>query len=130
MMRRLLVARRVLALALGLYLAQLYVQMGWVKFDPNGFWTEAFEHWGYPVWLRWAVGILEVVGGVLLVIPWLASYGALSVLAVMAGAWFTRAGDHRWVDVAWLTAYVAGLVWIAWEWWSWRWPDGARWGRR
>jgi hypothetical protein len=36
----------------GLYLARMYVEMGWVKFDPDGFWTEAFESWGYPVWLR------------------------------------------------------------------------------
>ena len=114
------------AWALGAYFAHMYVVHGWIKFDPNGFWTQAFERWGYPVWLRWLVGFLELVGGALLVIPWLASYGALAVLMVMAGAWFTRAGNHRWVDVAWISAYALGLAWIAWEWWDWRWRPRPR----
>ncbi len=35
--------RRGLAWVVGLYLAQMYIQMGWVKFNPEGFWTAAFE---------------------------------------------------------------------------------------
>lgn len=103
---------------LGLYLARMYVEMGWVKFDPDGFWTAAFEAWGYPSWLRVSVGAIEVIGGILLVVPWLASYGGIAVSAVMVGAWGTRAHDGRWVDVAWLSAYILGLVWITYEWWG------------
>jgi uncharacterized membrane protein YphA (DoxX/SURF4 family) len=114
-------ARLVAAWCLGLYLARLYVRQGWIKFDAAGFWTEAFDRWGYPVWLRYVVGVLEVGGGALLLVPWLASYGAVAVLLVMAGAWLTRANAGRWVDVAWITAYALGLAWIAWEWWGWRW---------
>ena len=113
-------ARLAAAWLLGLYLARMYVQMGWVKFDPEGFWTAAFARWGYPVWLRIGVGIAEVAGGVALVIPWIASYGALLVAGVMVGAWITRVGDGRWTDVLWISAYLVGLVWIAAEWWGWR----------
>ncbi len=70
-------ARRVLAWLVGLYLAQMFVKMGWVKFDPQGFWTAAFERWGYPVSLRLVVGVIEVAGGIL--IPWTASWGGLSL---------------------------------------------------
>jgi hypothetical protein len=49
-----------------------------------------------------------------------ASYGALVLIVVMLGAWGTRAHDGRWVDVAWLTLYLAGLAWIAFEWWGMR----------
>jgi len=96
--------------------------MGWVKFDPNGFWTAAFTRWGYPVWLRWLVGAIEVVGGILLVVPWVASYAALSVSVVMLGALVTRLKDARYVDVAWIAAYFIGLMWIAFEWWPYRRP--------
>ena len=108
--------RLVAAWALGLYLARMYVEMGWVKFDPNGFWTTAFERWGYPTWLRWVVGIIETLGGLMLLIPWLATYGALAVGAVMTGAWVTRVHDHRMVDVAWISGYLVALGWIAFEW--------------
>lgn len=117
--------RLVVAWCLGLYLARMYVQMGWIKFDPNGFWTAAFAQWGYPVWLRWVVGGIEVLGGVLILVPWVASYAALALGLVMAGAWTTRTRDGRYVDVAWITAYLLALTWIAFEWWPMRWPRRA-----
>ena len=67
--------RLLLAWCLGLYLADMFVRMGWIKFDPKGFWTAAFVRWGFPPWLRVGVGVVEVVGGVMLVIPWLAPLG-------------------------------------------------------
>ena len=110
------------AWCLGAYFAWMYVEMGWVKFDAAGFWTGAFERWGYPVWLRWLVGAVEVAGGILLLVPWVASYAALGVGLVMVGAWVTRMGDGRFVDVAWISLYLAGLLWIAFEWWPYRRP--------
>ena len=47
--------------------------------------------------------------------------------AVMAGAWITRFGNGPMVDVAWITAYRAARLWIAFEWRLVRWP---RFGRR
>jgi putative oxidoreductase len=124
--------RLVAAWCLALYLARMYVGMGWIKFDPNGFWTAAFESWGYPVWLRWLVGGVEVTGGILLLVPWVASYAAVALGLVMAGAWMTRVRDARFVDVAWITAYFVALVWIAFEWWQFRRPrlELGGWGRR
>jgi uncharacterized membrane protein YphA (DoxX/SURF4 family) len=113
-------ARLLLAWGLGLYLAQMYVSMGWIKFDPNGFWTAAFQRWGYPVWVRCLVGGIEVGGGLLLLVPWVASYAAGALGLVMAGAWMTRVRDGRLVDVAWISAYLLALSWIAFEWWSFR----------
>ena len=122
MTRNLRTARLVAAWLVGAYLAWMYVNQGLVKFDPDGFWTPAFERWGYPSWLRLAVGSIETAGGVMLVIPWLASYGAVGLGVVMVGAWVTRLSDGRMVDVAWLTVFLAALLWIAFEWWSWRRP--------
>jgi putative oxidoreductase len=109
-----------LAWLLALYLARMYVQMGWVKFDPNGFWTAAFTRWGYPPWFRIFIGALEVLGGILIIVPYTASYGALVLSLVMLGAWGTRAHDARWVDVTWISVYLASLLWIGYEWWQFR----------
>ncbi len=114
--------RRLLAWIVGLYLAQMYVRMGWVKFDPEGFWTAAFERWNYPVWLLILVGVIEVAGGLLILIPWTASWGGLSLAVIMLGAWITRFNDGRMVDVAWITVYLLALLWIVFEWWELRWP--------
>ena len=114
--------RLVLAWLAGLYLASMYVGMGTIKFDPEGFWTAAFERWGYPVWLRLLVGSIEVGGGILLLVPWVATYAAAAVGFVMAGAWITRFNDGRMVDVAFVTLYMAALLWIGFEWRGYRWP--------
>jgi len=119
------VARLVAAWLVALYLARMFAAMGWVKFDPDGFWTGAFERWGYPVWLRYGVGLVEVVGGIALLVPWLATWGGLSVGAVMVGAWGTRAMDGRWTDVAYITAYLLGCLWVAYEYRNWRRPRSA-----
>ncbi len=115
-------ARLVLSWLLAAYLAWMFIEMGWVKFDPEGFWTEAFDRWGYPGWLRVLVGVIEVGGAVMILSPWFASYGGMALSLVMAGAWITRFGDGRFVDVAWISLYIAGLAWIAYEWWGKRWP--------
>ncbi len=58
----------------------------------------------------------------MILIPWTASWGGLSLAVIMIGAWVTRFGDGRMVDVAWITAYLLALLWIAFEWWDMRRP--------
>ena len=103
------------------YIAWTVVPMGWVKCDPDGFWTPAFERWGYPGWLRIAVGVFEVAGGLALLVPRLTVYAAAAVMAVLLGAWVTRFNDGRYTDVAWLTLYLLLLSWIALEYRVLRW---------
>src|SRR5207245_9351311 len=117
--------RRLVAWLLGLYLANMYVRMGWIKFDPHGFWTAAFARWGYPAWFRVSVGWVEVVGGAMLIIPWTATLGAWAVASAMSGPGVTRYLDGRYVDVAWISCYFLGLLWIAYEW-----RDFSFWKRR
>ena len=113
--------RLVLLWAVALYLAQMFVTMGWVKLSPDGFWTGAFERWGYPPWFRVAIGVIEVASGLMLLLPGLATYGALGLAAVMAGAWWTRYQDGRFEDVVWITAYVVALLGVGVAWSSRRW---------
>ena len=72
------------------WLAYRLVLNGIRKFDPEGMWTSAFEEWGYPVWFRIFIGILETGGGLLVLIPKIRHYGGLILFAVMIGALITR----------------------------------------
>ena len=53
-------------------------------------WTGAFERWGYPVWFRILIGVLETFGGILLVIPAVRHFGGLILFVIMVGALATR----------------------------------------
>lgn len=111
-----------LALLVGAYMITVYVSNGWDKFDPEGFWAEPFVRWGYPVWLRILVGVLEAAGGIMLVIPWLATWGGLATAVAMSGALYTRLPSGYWTDVMWISIWLAASLWIAFEWKDWRWP--------
>ncbi len=112
---------------LGLYFATLYIRMGWIKFDPDGFFTRAFARWGYPEWLRLGVGCIEVTGGAMLIVPWTATLGALAIACVMVGAWITWYVNGHYVNVAWISFYLFSLLWIAYEWRAFRfWKLGSR----
>lgn len=83
--------RDVLLWLFSLYFTIMFFRNGWRKFDPEGFWSGAFERWGYPTWFMFFIGFLEVAGALLILIPKLRGYGALTLAVVMAGAFITRA---------------------------------------
>jgi len=118
--------RRSIASLLGLFIAFVFVQQGWMKFDPASMWTAAFEGWGYPVWFRILIGVVEVVGGVCLILPWLTTYSAAVLSVIMAGAWVTLARSGHLADVLWPTVYVVVLIWVGFEWRGWRLGSGRR----
>ncbi len=48
--------------------------------------VDEFHHFGYPDWIRLLVGVVEVVGSVLLLVPRTAFIGAGLLSCVMVGA--------------------------------------------
>jgi uncharacterized membrane protein YphA (DoxX/SURF4 family) len=98
--------RLLLAWGVSVWLALKFIPNGWDKFDPAGFWSEPFARWGYPVWLRWLVGALEVGGGTAILLPWLATYGGIALAVVMAGAFYTRFGAGFPDDLFWIAVYA------------------------
>ena len=119
------IAPYAVAWCLGLYLAGMYMSNGILKFDDEGFWSPYFTRLGFPDWFRVAVGVIETVGGALLIIPPFATWGALAVSVVMVGAAALRASGGWWVDAAWVVGYTAGLLWIAWTFRGLRWRPSA-----
>ena len=73
-----------------LFLVMVFGIQGWAKFDDTSGWARAFNHWGYPEWFRWLIGVLEVGAAVCLLWGRTAIFGAASIIVVMVGALATK----------------------------------------
>jgi uncharacterized membrane protein len=74
------------------FLAVAFVLVGISKLTgPSATrWNERFVHWGYPVSVQYVVGILEVLGGLGLLIAKSRRAAAATLIALMIGALFTH----------------------------------------
>ena len=70
-------------------------QAGAGKLIHRSVWVENFERWGYPGWFWLAIGALELISGMALLIPRAASAAAivLTVTMISALATFFHAGE-------------------------------------
>ncbi len=69
------------ALAMGL--------AGASKFLAADMWDANFTQWGYSVGFKSLIGVLEVAGAILVLVPRYATYAAALVCAIMLGAVYT-----------------------------------------
>ena len=53
-------------------------------------WPEYFATWGYAEWFRVIIGTLQVAGGLALLVPRVARYGAGMLIVIMLGAEVTE----------------------------------------
>ncbi len=53
-------------------------------------WQQMFVTWGYPVWFSYVVGVLEIGGALLLLVPRVAPFAAGGLIVVMIGALVTE----------------------------------------
>lgn len=74
---------------------------GWGKFEHYDGWRHWFERWGYGAWFSPVIGVVEISGALLLLVPRVASYAAALLIVVMLGAFYTvttKESDLSWVD--------------------------------
>ena len=62
-------------------------------------WIVKFMKWGYPKWFPIAIGSLELLGGILLLIPRVATYGACVLGVIMVGAAYTHLANGEGLQV-------------------------------
>ena len=92
--RVLRIGLEVLLWVLSVMLILVFVRAGWAKFDPGSGWARAFAFWGYPVWFRLTIGVLELAAALLLLWPRTAAYGAAVIVVIMLGGM----GTHVFVE--------------------------------
>ncbi len=94
------------------YLAVIFARAGIQKFSSTSGWAHAFEVWGFPVWFRILVGVMELAGAALVLIPRTAAYGAATIIVVMLGAVGTHLshgeGIHEAVPLIMATIVLIG----------------------
>ena len=79
--------------ACAILLAMAFVLVGGSKFEgPSAMrWTGRFAHWGYPANSQYVIGVLEVLGGLGVLIPRWRRAAAATLVALMIGALGTHA---------------------------------------
>jgi putative oxidoreductase len=84
---------RVTVWACALFLAVAFVLVGTSKLEGSSAvrWTERFAHWGYPANARYVIGVLEILGGLGVLIPRYRRAAAATLVALMIGALCTHA---------------------------------------
>lgn len=96
-------------------LAALFVLFGTGKFGDAS-WAERFGGWGYPAGFHLVVGAAEALGALALLVPRLATYAALALAAIMAGATGTHLlhGDpsSRLIAPGLFLALLLLLAWL------------------
>src|SRR5687768_7702104 len=97
-------------------LAVVMVGPGSQKFT-SPVWERMFRTWGYPDGFYLVIGAIEVVGGIGLLIPKLASFSALTLAAVMAGAAATQLlrGGRNGVGEIVFMLLLLGLAAVRWR---------------
>lgn len=100
---------------LTLLLAVVMVGPGSQKFTSPT-WERMFRTWGYPDGFYLVIGAVEVIGGLALLIPRLASYAAIVLSIVMIGAAATQVtvGGRDGVGEIVFATLLAAIAWIRW----------------
>jgi uncharacterized membrane protein len=76
----------VLDWSLRIALALAFVYFGADKFNNPRMWIRLFDQIGFGQWFRYATGLVEVLGGVLLLIPPATLLAVVLLLSAMLGA--------------------------------------------
>ena len=83
-------------LALSILLSLVFLASGAAKLAGLAFEIAAFERWGYPLWFMYAIGVVEVAGGVGLLLRRWSALAGLGLATMMIGAVATHVIHAEW----------------------------------
>ena len=99
--------------ALRIGVALVFTLTGLEKFStaPTSYWVHTFDAIGLGAWFRYFTGAVEVLGGLLFLVPRATIAGAALLAATMLGAMVTHVVVfHRPGDALFPAAYLAGVA--------------------
>jgi putative oxidoreductase len=82
--------RQLVAWGLAVILAWAFIYVGWKTIFPSTELEMQFVQWGYNLDFACWIGIAQLVVGVLVLVPRLASIAALGIVVLMIGAIYTN----------------------------------------
>ena len=86
----------------------LFVLQGIFKLQPGSPWPKMFLDWGFPAGSHLIIGFIELLAGIALLIPRLATYAATTLALVMLGAAATHLVHAEWPQVG-FTLAISGI---------------------
>ncbi len=95
-------------------LAAAYLLSGIAKLLQAPALVDMFAAWGYARWFLVTIGVLEVAGAILLVIPRVAIFGVAVLGVIMLGAGYTHIANAEGLQVARPAIFLAFLVFVGW----------------
>ena len=109
-----LTARNILRWALQILVGLAFIAAAAAKIFSAPMMVEVFDHIGFGQWFRYVVAVIELTGGVMLLLPGRALFGALILSATMLGALLTHALiiGGQWQPAAGLFVLSLLLVWL------------------
>ena len=87
-------ARRIIFWIMQTILLIVFLGEGSTKLLGLQFQIEAFMRWGYPTWLRFVIGTLEIAGAIGLLTK-LRTWTTLGLFGIMLGAIYTHLTHHE-----------------------------------
>lgn len=103
------------AKVLPVVLSLVFLASGGAKLAGLEFEIVAFERWGYPLWFMYFTGVVEVAGGVGLLIRRLSALAAAGLATMMIGAVATHVIHAEWGMLV-AAAVILGLSAVrAWQ---------------
>lgn len=63
-----------------------FILIGWEKFPDGTQWVGLFQQIGLGQWFRYFTGAVEMLGGVLVLVPWTVTAGLALLASTMAAA--------------------------------------------
>lgn len=102
-------------LALSILLSLVFLASGAAKLAGLAFEIAAFERWGYPLWFMYAIGVVEVAGGVGLLLRRWSALAGLGLATMMIGAVATHVIHAEWgmlIAATTLFSLSLGRAWL------------------
>lgn len=95
-------------------LTMAFVLAGMPKVLQAPVWVDKFDAWGYSKSFLMVIGVVEITGAVLLLIPRLAVLGVGVLAAVMLGAGYTHLANAEGLEVARPLIFLGLLAIVGW----------------
>lgn len=107
--------RKVAVWTVTIFVAAVMLLAGVGKIVQPQLWQQRFvEEWGLPAGLAAVVGLLEIAGAVLLVMPRRATYGGAVIAIVMIGAVGSHAVAGQFGQLVVPLLLGSAAAWVAW----------------
>ncbi len=104
----------VLAWVLAILLALTFISAGYPKVIPADSMITRFENWGYTAGFASFIGVVELMGGILVLIPRLSFYATILLAMDMIGAIYTHLstgiGGPEFAIIALLLAVILAIL--------------------